>query len=763
MTFTLVNTMMLWICTLIAATALWPIYRSTSLVILVIVALAAGSAVAIFGAYFQLKSPLIMLFSAAVFLLIGVPLAVPGSAQNGVFSTIEGLRELVAGVALSWKQLLTITLPVGDYQALLVPALVLILGSTVVGLSVALRAPRPELAVVAPIVVFVAATALGPQSSDQSLWAPITLFVGLLLWLLWLRWYRRQGSIRALPASARRSKTTRSVPGWIVSGFQTFISALALMAVASGVAAVAASVFPPSADRSVLRTALVQPFDPRDYVSPLSGFRSYWQPALAEVPLFEVRGLPKGSRIRLATLDTYDGVVYAVGSEQVTSESGTFVRVPSTVDQSGVSGREETVSITIGQYQGVWVPTIGLVESVDFTSGDTARLRDDFYYNNTSGTAAVVGGLSRGDAYTVTAVVPAQPIAAEFSALEPGSASVPAPAQVPDELIATLDQYTTGVTGPGPRLVAMLSGLRKDGYISHGVEDDQPASRSGHAVDRIVQLFTEPRMIGDAEQYAVAAAVMAHEIGFPARVVLGFVPSSAQVTGSDVSAWIEIHTAKFGWVTIDPTPPIREIPEEIPQDKTQVARPQTIVPPPLVESDTLERQITRDSEQQQAPEVNLVLQVVLAVLGVIGWVVVAVAVLLSPFLLVIAAKMRRRRLRRRAASPIHRITGGWREFEDAVADHGLTPVASATRSQVAAVAGGQRSEILAMITDRAVFAPETSTEADADSVWDAVDELQASLDQDLSRWQRLRTRISLRSLGISRIKNSARREGGEKL
>ena len=31
-------------------------------------------------------------------------------------------------------------------------------------------------------------------------------------------------------------------------------------------------------------------------------------------------------------------------------------------------------------------------------------------------------------------------------------------------------------------------------------------------------------MVGDGEQYAVAAALMAREIGFPARVVVGYLP-----------------------------------------------------------------------------------------------------------------------------------------------------------------------------------------------------------------------------------------------
>jgi hypothetical protein len=62
--------------------------------------------------------------------------------------------------------------------------------------------------------------------------------------------------------------------------------------------------------------------------------------------------------------------------------------------------------------------------------------------------------------------------------------------------------------------------------------------------------------------------------------------------------------------------------------------------------------------------------------------------------------------------------------------------------------------VLAAVADRAIFATDAPLESDADSVWRAVDELQASLDTGLTRWQRLRARISLRSLGgysVSRL------------
>ena len=751
--FLFVNTAMFWLCTVIAASALWPIYRSTAVIVLVAVALAVGCAIAILGAYLRLKAPLVLLLAIATFLLIGVPLAVPSRTQYGVLPTLEGLRDLVVGVALGWKQLVSITLPVGDYQALLVPALVLVFGTTVIGMSVALRAKRAELAVLAPVVVFLTATAFGPRFPDRPLVTPIALLVAVLLWLMWFRWDRRRLAIRSLLSRSAGPSVADRLPGTGVAGLRTAVSAALIMAVAATAAVVTAGALPPDSDRTVLRTAIVQPFDPRDYVSPLSGFRNYWQPTSRDSTLFQVSGLPEGGRLRLATLDTYNGVVYTVGSAIVSSESGSFTRVPSTFDQSRVEGTQESLRVVVDNYAGVWMPTVGQFESVDFTAGDTTTLRDDFYYNDVSGTAAVVGGLSAGDAYSVTAVLPIQPSADELATLDPGSALVPNPRDIPDELTARLEEYTAGISSAGDRLVAALDGLKADGYISHGVDAGLPPSRSGHASDRISQLFSDPRMVGDAEQYAVAAALMASDLGFPSRVVLGFVATGERVTGADVSAWIEVNTAQFGWVSIDPNPAVREIPEEVPQENPRVARPQTIVPPPLVESENLDRQIAPDSQQDGPPEVNMVLQAVLAVLRVLGWVAIGAAILIAPFLVIVATKLRRSRLRRRAPRPIDRISGGWQEFEDAVIDHGLTPAASSTRSEVAWLAGGVQSQMLAAVADRANFAPDAPLDSDADSVWRAVDELQASLDDNLSRWQRLKARISLRSLGGYSVKN----------
>jgi len=628
-----------------------------------------------------------------------------------------------------------------------VPALVLVLGATVISLSIAFRTKSPELAVVPPIIVFLVAVAFGPTFPERPVTLSITLLVAIALTLVWFRWRRHRDMVNALEAAMDTPSVARRKPEFGFAGARTVISAIVILAIAASAAVGMANALPPKNDRSVLRTSLIEPFDPRDYVSPLSGFRRYWQPATANSVLFEVSGVPLGTRVRLATLDRYDGVVYAVGNGRLTSASGSFARVPSRFDQSAVDGSPVVMSITIANYSGVWVPTVGLFEEMGFEGSRASELNDSFYYNTVSGTAAVTKRLGRGDSYTFTGVLPIQPSAEEILSLTPGTAEVLPIRLSPDELTEKLDHYVRGVTEPGERLAAMLRGLAADGYVSHGVGVDEPPSRSGHSADRVAELFTAPRMIGDGEQYAVAASIMANELGFPSRVVLGFVTSDQQIRGSDVAAWIEVNTAKYGWVTLDPNPLLREIPDEDPDDTAQVARPQTIVQPPEIESDMLNRQSNPDSEQALQPGLDPVLQAIFAVLRTLGLTVLVLLVLAAPFLLIIAAKVRRRLLRRRANSSLEQISGGWQEFEDALLDHGYSPPPSGTRTEVAAVVQAPAAHDLAVHADRAIFSGADPKSDEVDAFWTNVTDLENQLHTGLSRWARFTTKISLRSLG----------------
>lgn len=767
--FIAVSTVMLAVTTAIASTTLWLTYRDVALVVVIAVTFAAAALIAILGAVFRWPSPIVLLAVLGTYFVLGVPLAVPSLAFGGVLPTLEGLKELVLASALSWKQLVTISAPVGVYGSLLVPVFILILVTVVVSLTVALRTPMGELAVLGPIVVFVVGILFGADAALAPFPIAFGLTTSILLWLMWSRWYRRRASILLIP---ERNVTAGDQPVGTVAdggfvGARALLSAAIILAIAGTSSFAAMRILPPVTERVVLRTTVVQPFDARDYSSPLSGFRKYEQAENKASTMFTVSGLPEGTRIRIATLDSYNGVVYAVGQGAEVGASGAFTRVPMSVDQSAVKGTTATVRVTIGDYSGVWVPTIGKLVRIEFEGDDASKLLEGFYYNRDIDTAAAVGGVARGDAYTITAILPTQPSEAARAELQPGSVELPPMGVVPDELVTTLESYVAGVTAPGERLVAMLEGLRREGYVSHGVGADEPASRSGHAADRITELLTAQRMVGDQEQYAVTAALMARQLGFPARVVFGFAPESSgsaaevRVTGSDVSAWIEVDTVQYGWVAIDPTPPIRPIPDAEPEVPAEVARPQSPVQPQVPAADAFDSQLPPNTSQEDPPAENPVLVIILRMLTTLGWIVLGGLILLSPFLAVIITKWRRRRLRRRASTPLRRIEGGWDEFADAVLDHGYSPGPAPTRLEVAQSVGGTQPFVLAAVADRAVFGPGEPDAEQAVQLWAAIDDLRYSLDYELTTWQRIKVLISLRSLGGYSFTKLFRREGAK--
>ncbi len=685
----------------IASMALWPIYRSTQFLVLAAAAIILGTLIAAVSAQMRWPGWLTIIATTAIFGLVGVPLAVPAKAVGGILPSLEGLSDLFAGVALGWKQLLTITLPVGDYQALLVPALVLLLGGTVAAGTIAFRARMGEFAALIPALIFIVGIIFGPADAPLPPLVGVAMLVTCVAWGSWRRWRRRREVTRRFARDAASGPLRLGVEA------RTLVAAVAILAITSTASVAAVAALPPQREREVLRNVVAQPFDPRDHASPLAEFRRYLREDRADEVMLRIAGLPSGARIRLATLDSYDGVVYAVGSASVDSASGVFVRLPTAVSRDGSSGRTVDLEIAVDGYSGVWVPTVGDIVSIAFTSRRAVELDDGFAVNLVTGTAADLAGLRDGDSYMLRTLLPDQPSLDALARATPGGTDTPRTADPPDVLVTAVDEAASGAGTPGARLLAAIDWLRASGYISHGLANDEPASRSGHSLDRLAELVDAPLMIGDAEQYAVAAALLAHRLGFPVRVVMGFAPESAGtaaetvVRGSDITAWIEVETAEHGWVTIDPVPPPRPIPDEEPQEPTTVSRPESIVPPPADRPDPREDQTEADTTADEPVTPDLGLAALLQVLRVIGIAALVAFILIAPFLVVIGAKARRRHLRRTAPTALARIRGGWDEFADLVADHGHQVSPAATRSEVAAVVGTLPSRVLAAVVDRA--------------------------------------------------------------
>lgn len=719
----------------------WPIYESGAFVVAASVAIIAGSGIGLAGARFRWPAWAVVVAVFGAYVGLGVPSAVPESAIGGVIATPQGLVALLAGAALSWKQLVTIAVPVGSYQALLVPAFLLALVASTIAVTIALRSRRPAAAIIPPAVLLLAGIALGVVHDALAVEAGLAFLVTSVAWLVRVAIARRRAITAGRPVEAALADARR------------VLGASALVAVAL-VGATAAAVAMPTPPRSVVRAELQPPFEPREHESPLAGFRAAFEPDVVDDEMLAVSGLPPGAGLRIATLDTYDGIVYNVGGTGGTGESGRFTRVPYRLDQTDVDGASTRIEVRVQGYSDVWVPGIGQLERIVFGGERAPLLADGFFYNDVTGTGAVQTGLASGDRYTADSITPLR--SESLATLQPGTSVLPAAPELPVELGRLLERWAPASGTAGERLQGMVAGFQQEGYVSHGTEDEV-TSRSGHALDRLVQLATERPMVGDGEQYAVAAALLAREIGFPARVVVGYLPNPDEPPATageevvfargDLQAWIEVQTADGEWLAVDPNPRPRDIPEREPDQPTVVSRPQSALPPPAERTPVDDLDPDPDLALDERDDgVEPWVEALLGVLAVAGFVVLGLAVLVSPFLAIIVAKLRRRRLRRRAATPVERIEGGWQEFADTAADYGYPIRQNATRAEQAATVGGLGPLVLASVVDRAVFAPDGPAEGDDERVWDTVDELQERLGAPRTRRERLRAAISLSSL-----------------
>ncbi len=138
-----------------------------------------------------------------------------------------------------------------------------------------------------------------------------------------------------------------------------------------------------------------------------------------------------------------------------------------------------------------------------------------------------------------------------------------------------------------------------------------------------------------------------------------------------------------------------------------------------------------------------------------------ILLLMSPFLVIGGLKAARRTRRLRAERTADRVSGGWDELVDRAVDYRVAVPPGSTRAESATVVGdafdGSRVATLAQQADAEVYGPGDPTPEDVDAFWREVDEIVAGMAGGATFWQRLRARLSLRSLRRSRAGRSVRR------
>ena len=768
--------------------AAWPIYRSPWLGVVAGAALVLGTLIVWARERWRLSFPIVAAVILGTLVISIVPVAVPQALSNGL---MRGLGDGLAAVALGWKQLLTLSLPVGTYQTVLVPAYVVMLATVLLALTLAARPGRwaslaalPLLAPVAFGTVFGASAVSAPLHLGPLV---ITAPRELALWLaagvlgaIWVAW--TSGAERRTALRLGRSESDAPISrGRVTRG----LTAAATIVIALALGALVAPALDANA-RAVARDAVDPEIVVRDRPSPLAAYRASKTDDAIDAELFSVSSdgeLPQ--HFRLAVLDAYAGVDFHVSADA----AGRFTRFPSgdaLVDPSRV-----TVEIADG-YQDIWAPASQLGAPPSFDGPRAAELADGFYVNRGTGSAIAVPsssaetapGLSDGDRYTA-------PMETREPADAPGSPAADAPLidldTVP-ELARWIERQ--GVSADGAGLATLIERLRARGYLSHSLSDagGQPVwlqrlaeeygtrfepSSGGHSLARLEALFAELNVqqeaageratdamlvaaIGDDEQFAAAAALIARALGYDSRAVVGVrlvegvpgVPACVDVcTGEHLAAWIEVRDATGEWFPIDVSPQAEQHPQRLEQGEqlpefptTPEERDAREVDPPIglgEQADSTETEDEVDAAAWLWPT-----------LRVAGLAVAGIGLVILPFLFLPVAKRRRAASRQAEPVPELRALGAWEEYVDRARDAGIDVPAGASRGRVAAAIGGPGAAPIAAIVDRAVFSPRGIDDAEADGVWSAVEQDSRARAAAQTRWQRLRAAYALRSYGL---------------
>ncbi|GAA4178211.1 transglutaminaseTgpA domain-containing protein [Gryllotalpicola koreensis] len=691
-----------------------------------------------------------VVIAVAAYFLLGSALAMPTVATFGVLPNLETLDGLVRGAVFGWSDAVTLTIPLEAPPYIPVLAYFAAFATAVISAAIVAYWPvrvgagstlRRAVAAAAPLALLIATIILGTH---------LTFLAGLrgvlftAIALVWICWRSASDATANTPATSGASAATRRK----LVGMGTVV----LGALVAG-SLVGAVVQPATAQRVVARDEIVPPFDPLDYPAPLAAFRHYVNDQTKKT-LFTVDGLAPGSYVRLATMDSWNGVVWNVSRDSGTANgSGAFRLLGRDLPEPKLfsAGATTPVSITIKDYSGVWLPNASYPTGLSLEGPDAAKLSQNLRVNTETGTIALTSGVESGLSYDLDVTALKVPNNKALAAVPAANVSTPPMASVPDVVSSTAKQYAGGATTALQTLQNLQKSLVNQGYLSHGRASDPVPSRAGEGADRVEQLLTQSPMVGDQEQYVTAFALMAHSLGYPVRVVLGAkVPKKAgevPITGNDVTAWDEVAFAGVGWVPFFPTPTKTDAPKEQTVKPKIIPQPQVRQPPrDHPKDDQLLTPVqTKDQEKKKSQHG---FQIPAWAYWAGGGLLLLLAIVFVPLLVVWL--LRKRRRRKRGTGPTdRRAAGAWAELASGFHELGLDrPGHVATRGQLVRhyETTSEESGVpvqpgvlgpLARRVDHAVFSAGQLADEAADALWKDVDGVLAHARDGLS-WVRRR-------------------------
>jgi hypothetical protein len=511
---------------------------------------------------------------------------------------------------------------------------------------------------------------------------------------------------------------------------------------------------PPSTPRIVPplhRTAPVTP------IAFISGLRPP-DPSNAGAALFTMSvDRPASNYISIADLDTYDGDSWSF--QRTFPPSGGVVPADPvrTLRAAGPLVNQQ-YSIKSGRLTGApWTPYLQRPQKV---SGLPIDVDAD------TGMITPAQPLRAGAVYAVrSASSPKGLVSIGDTASFDGFGGNDVPPQVADpllRLVATLERETHVQSGAG---VAFLKAVAKRLRTTSGLASVRPAptpsattARSSAAASSGTRPVSSGTSFADVltsirinhaatpEQFATLMCLIARTVGVPARIATGFrVGNSALRAGNTVTVrtgeawtWVEIPISGAGWVVLDPSPTKFGGPSK-PQTQTEQPSAASSSGPPtnvLGSAAAASAPVAPHSRVSNGGRPRV---------GVMAWVLVALAVLIVLLVAVLLLRKRVRARRRRAGDPRHSLLGAWQESLDVLQEAGLPDLSALTSREVSTATGERfggesaaQARFLGDAANVALFDPTARVDhATAEEAWRAHVVLRTSLRRRLSFTERV--------------------------
>lgn len=278
------------------------------------------------------------------------------------------------------------------------------------------------------------------------------------------------------------------------------------------------------------------------------------------VDLFEVTSDGGAAYWRLYSLDRFNGTTWS--SSDPHAEQGQVLGSPARLAVATFPPTAERLSQRYRFLRDIDDPWLPMAYPAETVAGPFGEIR----YNANLATAVFEDGLDEGLEYTVqsrvVAPTPEQLDLVTFDAPERYGQYTIVPATVDPTVGEIARQWTAEGQTPYQRVLELQNRFR-DGSFFYSLEVE-PVSDA----DALLAFLTNSRT-GFCQQFATTMSIMVRELGYPARVAVGFREGTADgntylVKSKDAHAWVEVFFPGYGWLPFEPTPtrsnPVSEAP-----------------------------------------------------------------------------------------------------------------------------------------------------------------------------------------------------------